>query len=148
MTTNKQKLGDFGEQTVVETCTCPACNQQGTYGLLPKNQKLVDVVCSNCGAVAQVKAKRVKNLTRCPKTVLGAAWGPQRKQLEEGIFNTLFVVLVNEVQEFAVYCLPAEDQTAEMYRPRKPLSQNARRAGWQGFVYDMTQAATPATIVA
>ena len=146
MTTLKQKLGDFGEQAVVDNCDCPICGAVKPFNLLTKNHKLVDVVCTQCGAMAQVKAKRAKRIDRCPNTVLGAAWGPQREQLEQGVFNTLFVVVVNAAEEFTIFCLPPIAQTVEVYKPRKPLSQNARRAGWQGFVYDLRLALAPATM--
>jgi type II restriction enzyme len=35
----------------------------------------------------------------------------------------------------AIYYLSADVQKSDMFKPRKPLSANARRAGWQGFLY-------------
>jgi hypothetical protein len=33
--------------------------------------------------------------------------------------------------------LSADLQTKDMFKPRKPLSPSARRAGWQGFIYKL-----------
>jgi hypothetical protein len=56
------------------------------------------------------------------------------------IYFPLFLVLVSEATlEQAIFYLPADLQTAEMFQPRKPLGPDARRAGWQGFVYDLRQ---------
>ena len=51
----------------------------------------------------------------------------------------LFLVLVRpDRSEHAIYYLSADLQRPEMFKPRKPLSETARRAGWQGFMYDLT----------
>ncbi len=48
----------------------------------------------------------------------------------------LFLVLVAG-RKHAIYYLPADLQNPGVFKPRKPLSENARRAGWRGFVYDL-----------
>ncbi len=57
--------------------------------------------------------------------------------MEAGIYFPLFLVLVEPQRRFAIYYLSADLQSREMFRPRKPLSENARRAGWRGFHYDL-----------
>ena len=54
-----------------------------------------------------------------------------------GIYFPLFLILVNG-RKSAIYYLSADHQRPDMFVPRKPLSGNARRAGWQGFYYDLT----------
>jgi hypothetical protein len=34
--------------------------------------------------------------------------------------------------------VPADLQAPEMFKPRNPLKASARRAGWQGFIYDLS----------
>ena len=104
--------------------------------MLPKNFKCADVVCDFCGYLAQVKSKTVKNFDLIPKQVLGAAWQPQKERMDAGIYLPLFLVLVNE-QSFAIYYLSPDLQNPDMFIARKPLSENTKRAGWQGFYYDM-----------
>jgi hypothetical protein len=54
--------------------------------------------------------------------------------MDAGIYFPLFLVLMRG-HKSAVYYPSADVQRPEMFRPRKPLGANARRAGWQGFLY-------------
>jgi len=49
----------------------------------------------------------------------------------------LFIVLVNSEYEYGIYYLSADLQVPELFVPRKPLSDIAKRPGWQGFSYDL-----------
>ena len=135
MPTAHQELGLFGEQVVVQQCACPKCKRRRTLVKLPPNFKCADVICDFCGYLGQVKATRVKDVSQIPKTVLGAAWKPQKERMDAAIYFPLFLVLVPGKQH-AIYYLAADLQSPELFKPRSPLSKNARRAGWQGFVYD------------
>jgi hypothetical protein len=53
-----------------------------------------------------------------------------------GIYLPLFIVLMKG-RESSIFYLSTDAQTPDMFVPRKPLSETARRAGWQGFVYDL-----------
>jgi len=145
MATDKQKLGDFGEEVVVKSCLCPKCKKGKTLKLLPKNFKCADVVCDFCGYLAQVKAKTVKNISVVPKQILGAAWKPQEERMQAGIYFPLFIVLVCGA-EYSIFYLSADLQTLDMFVARKPLSENAKRAGWQGFLYNMEAVPTGAVV--
>jgi hypothetical protein len=46
---------------------------------------------------------------------------------------------------FSIHYLSADLQSQELFEVRKPLSVNAKRAGWQGFNYDL-EAAGPRLI--
>ncbi len=137
MATAKQQLGVFGEIVVARHCTCPRCKKGKSLKRLPPNFKCADVVCDFCVYLGQVKAKTVRNIETIPTKILGAAWGPQKERMEAGIFFPLFIVLVHE-KEFSIYYLPADFQDPRMFVPRKPLSGKAKRAGWQGFYYDLS----------
>lgn len=136
MPTNKQKLGDFGEQIIAKTITCPKCKKEKTLKTLPTNFKCADIVCDFCGYLAQVKSKNVKDINIIPKSILGAAWSPQKKRMDAGIYFPLFLVLVHE-NKHAIYYLSADLQNSKMFIPRKPLSKDAKRAGWQGYHIDL-----------
>lgn len=138
MVTVRQALGAFGELRVVQDCACPKCKRNKTLVKLPPNFKCADVICDFCGYLAQVKSASSKHLDRIPKAVLGAAWGPQLERMEAAIYFPLFLVLVNAAREYSIFYLAADLQEPNMFKPRKPLSGTARRAGWQGFIYDMT----------
>lgn len=74
---------------------------------------------------------------------MGAAWKPQNERMESGIFFSLFLVVEDEVGRMAIWFLPRDFQSTEMFVPRKPLSETARRAGWQGFMIDTSKALAP-----
>ena len=138
MATARQALGSFGEERIVRECGCPRCRRAGTLVRLPPNFKCADVICDFCGYLAQVKAATVKAVDMLPRQVLGAAWAPQRERMEAGIYFPLFLVLAAaDKASHAIYYLPADLQRPEMFKPRKPLSLTARRAGWTGFMYDL-----------
>ena len=139
MTTSKQSLGDRGERFVCRQCACPACKRSKTLKRLPTNFKCADLVCDFCGYLAQVKTRSTKTPETLPKTILGAAWGPQKRRMEAGIYFPLFLVQFSTPRHKAVFYLPADLQRPAMFKPRKPLSSRAKRAGWQGFVYDLSE---------
>ncbi|WP_207802965.1 DpnI domain-containing protein [Roseicella frigidaeris] len=90
---------------------------------------------------AQVKVITAKTVDVLPRTILGAAWGPQRERMEAGIYFPLFLVLISaDKSDYAIYYLSADLQRPEMFKPRKPLRDTARRAGWIGSIYDLSSA--------
>ena len=136
MPTSRQVLGRFGETLVAKKCNCPKCKRSQTLKRLPNNFKCADLICDFCGYLAQVKASTVRDHELIPASIFGAAWGPQKDRMAAAIYFPLFLVLVSG-NKHAIYYLPADLQKPEMFKPRKPLSQEARRAGWRGFVYDL-----------
>ena len=143
MTTNRQKLGDEGEELVKQNCYCPKCkSSKKTLKLLPKNYKCADVICEFCGYLAQIKTTHRKDINLLPNSILGGAWGVHKQRMDAGIFFPLFLVLIDDDNNFAIYYLSADLQPVDMFKPRKKLSENARRAGWQGFTYDIQQVAS------
>jgi hypothetical protein len=58
--------------------------------------------------------------------------------MDAGIYFPLFIVAITNPRSWAIYFLPADLQSPALFRPRKALSKNARRAGWQGFMYDLS----------
>ena len=92
-----------------------------------------------------MKTINVKNITEVPKQILGAAWKPQRERMSAGIYFPLFIVLVCGT-EYSIFYLSADLQVPEMFVARKPLSSNAKRAGWQGFLYDMQKVPSGAVV--
>jgi type II restriction enzyme len=140
MATSKQKLGDFGEAFVAKKVNCPSCKRNTkTLRLLPTNFKCADLICDFCGYLAQVKSVTVKNVDELPHEILGAAWGPQKERMDSGIFFPLYIVARDQKANIGLYYLPRDLQTIEMFKPRKPLSVTAKRAGWQGFMIDLRE---------
>ena len=138
MATARQALGVFGEQRVVKDCSCPRCKRPKTLVRLPNNFKCADLICDFCGYLAQVKSTKVRGINDIPNSVLGAAWGPQRERMTAAIYFPLFLVLVDrEESRYSIFYLAADLQEPSMFQARTPLSSTAKRAGWQGFIYDL-----------
>tara|TARA_B100000214_G_C23592614_1_gene457012 strand:+ start:48 stop:491 length:444 start_codon:yes stop_codon:yes gene_type:complete len=135
MTTENQKLGNFGEELIRKKFDCPQCKREKTLKKLPPNFKCADIICDFCGYLAQVKTKNVTDIDKFPATILGAAWKPQKERMDAGIYFPLFVVLKNK-RKFSVFYLASDLQHEEMFIKRKPLSKSAKRAGWQGYYFD------------
>jgi type II restriction enzyme len=142
MATSRQELGDYGEKLVRNKISCPKCKAKGkTLRQLPTNFTCADLICDFCGYLAQVKSATVADLTVLPKQILGAAWKPQSERMQSGIYFPLFIVLVTKTsKKYAIYYLPADLQTEEMFVPRNPLASTAKRAGWQGYLIDLSKA--------
>ena len=138
MKTAKQQLGDFGENLIQKKFNCPKCKRSKTLKKLPPNFKCADIICDFCGFLAQVKTSEVSDINKIPSQVLGAAWKPQLERMNAGIYFPLYLVLINKTKrQSSIFYLSADLQTKELFEPRKPLSKTARRAGWQGFVYNL-----------
>jgi type II restriction enzyme len=73
-----------------------------------------------------------------PDTVLGAAWSVQKERIDAGVYIPLFLVQVEERRKRIAY-LAADLQDKSMFSKRKPLSTEAKRAGWQGFLYTFSE---------
>ncbi|WP_347453556.1 DpnI domain-containing protein [Acinetobacter thermotolerans] len=92
MASEKQVLGSWGENLVKDHCPCPKCKKTKTFKLLPQNFKCADLICDFCGFLAQVKSTRVKNVNILPKTILGAAWLPQKERMNAFIYFPVYLV--------------------------------------------------------
>jgi type II restriction enzyme len=143
MATKLQVLGDKGEELVRAKVDCPKCKKaRKSLRILPRNFRCADLICDFCGYLAQVKTTTVDDPTKLPKSILGAAWEPQRERMEAGIYFPLFIVATTGKSKSLphIYYLPADFQTEAMFIPRTPLSSTAKRAGWQGYMIDLTKA--------
>ena len=60
--------------------------------------------------------------------------GSAEGTLAAAIYFPLFLVLVSE-RKHSIFYLSADLQIPQLFKPRSSLSSQARRAGWQGFVY-------------
>lgn len=143
MATKLQVLGDKGEELVRSNVDCPKCKRTiKSLRALPRNFRCADLICDFCGFLAQVKTVTVDDIDKVPNNILGAAWGPQKERMDAGIYFPLFVVLMPPRSKGSpqIYYLSADMQTREMFVPRKPLSASARRAGWQGYIIDLSKA--------
>ena len=109
---------------------------------LPTNFQCADLICKFCGFLAQVKATTTVQRDRLPGRILGGAWRPQHEQIVAGIFQPLFIAGFSSSGRLeSIHYIPAHvlQSAPQVFQPRAPLSPTARRAGWTGFIYDITQ---------
>jgi type II restriction enzyme len=67
--------------------------------------------------------------------------------MEAGIYFPLFIVLTTtDRRRRSVFYLPADLQESKLFEPRSPLSTNAKRAGWQGFLIRLDRAGIHAPV--
>ena len=136
MPSEKQNVGDKGERFIAKTMACLSCKREKTLKQLPNNFKCADLICDFCGHTSQVKTFR-SDQEGLPKAILGAAWQPQKDRMDAGIFHALWIVRMDSKARCKeVWLASSEAQKPEMFVKRKPLSDNAKRAGWQGFLID------------
>jgi len=139
LATSHQKLGEKGEAMVCKHVPCPRCNRDRHLAKLQRNFQCADLICKFCGYLAQVKATTLTG-EELPDRVLGAAWGPQHEQIIAGIYHGLFIVGFSARGRLVrIDYIPAHilQTTPEIFEPRRPLKETAKRAGWQGFVYNL-----------
>jgi hypothetical protein len=136
--TARQVTGDRGERAVIRHVACPRCNRTKQLAQLPRNFQCADLICKFCGFLAQVKTTTVAaQAAGPPNTILGAAWRPQHEQIIAGIYQSLYIVGLTKAGRLVrIDYVPAHilQATPTVFAPREPLSQQARRAGWQGFM--------------
>ncbi len=142
MPAEKQALGERGEKAVYERVPCPRCNRARHLARLPTNFQCADLICKFCGFLAQVKSYSLaKGENRLPDRIPGAAWGPQHDQIVAGIYHGLYLAGFAGAKLVRIDYIPAHivQGAPEVFEPKKPLSAKAKRAGWQGFNYNLTK---------
>ncbi|MBI3430172.1 MAG: hypothetical protein HY050_09015 [Actinobacteria bacterium] len=123
MSTNRQINGNWGEKYVRSQVDCPKCKSQNrSFRALRVNFAGADLICDFCGYLAQVKLHTKEDVAKCPKSLPGAGWDDQKERMDAGIFTPIFIVVANSKKsKKAIYFLPADLQTEEMFVPGKPL---------------------------
>ncbi len=143
MATANQKLGEQWEKAISDLVSCPRCNKHKHLTRLPVNFQCADVICKFCGFLAQVKSTGLtEGKSDLPDYVLGAAWKPQQEQIIAGIYHGLYVVCYDQKDKLVrIDFIPSHilQVTPQVFQPRIPLSDTARRAGWQGFIIRLSE---------
>jgi len=126
--------GEACEYWISDNYACPACSV-GALEKLTANEKSVDHRCNGCDELFQVKAHK-KSFEKRDGTIgfIGAEYRTTLSSLEEEKkWNLILVEYDKESSQIKkVGTVFKEDITKDNIIPRKPLSKNARRAGWQG----------------
>lgn len=120
------------ESWIPVNASCPACG--GTYIKTRNNTKALDFNCGSCARPFELKSSK----TKFGKRVVDGAYESMIAAIREDRQPNL--ILMNYRLPFSVsdlFVLPRRFIVEPMVVARKPLSQNARRAGWVGCNLDL-----------
>jgi hypothetical protein len=103
---------------------------------LPPNTPVADFACPSCDATYQLKAKD----GRFGSLLIGAAYHTTLRAVREGKMPAHILVEFDRRRATVVYAdgLPGALIDEARVIARRPLSLNARRAGWQGCNIDVS----------
>lgn len=117
------------EDWCVRNLFCASCEKKN-LDPAPDNTSVFDFVCSECSETYQLKS-RSKPLR---DKVLDSAYEPMINAVRSNKAPNLFLLHYNPQEYLAenLIVVPRYFLSASCIEPRKPLSVNARRAGWVG----------------
>lgn len=117
------------ENWCTDNLYCAFCDSDK---ILPyeKNKKVYDYYCSDCGENYQLKSKKNK----LGNSILDGAYTPMINAIKDGKTPNFLLMSYFENFEYVkdLVLIPRNNILEENIEPRKPLSINARRAGWIG----------------
>jgi hypothetical protein len=115
------------------SCDCDSLTRH------PPNQKSADFFCAGCRSEYQVKSKN----GRFGDAVAGAHYATTIAAIERSELPDYVLVEYDLRRRSVVFVdgIPGQRITVDRIRPRKPLSADAKRAGWQGCTIDLSDLA-------
>lgn len=123
-----QKIKAMSEDWVGKNTFCPSCG--ALIDSFENNRPVADFFCSNCKEEYELKSKK----DSIGNKIVDGAYGTMIERLQSETNPNFFFLNYNprnfEVMNFAV--IPKHFFVPEIIEKRKPLSENARRAGWIG----------------
>jgi hypothetical protein len=101
---------------------------------LSANTPVADFECGQCQSRYQLKGKN----GRFGRFIIGAAYEPTRLAASNGTMPEHLLVEFDTRYATVVFveAIPGQTITEDRVRPRTPLRETARRAGWQGCTID------------
>ena len=136
-------VGKAGEIYCCKNIKCINCNNLDWLECVT-NEKSKDQICKICGKKYQIKCKKTtersyNNIkkTRTFKTI-GAKYTTTLESIGEQI--DYIIILYEKVEHtiLNIIHIKSDDINSDNIIPRKPLGENARRAGWQGCTLHFT----------
>jgi type II restriction enzyme len=127
-TSNSQKARVITEAWVLNEIYCPNCGED-VYDY-DNNKPVADFYCKKCAEDFELKSKKGK----IGKKVSAGAYSQMIKRINSpqkpNFFFMGYFVEIGSVNDFFV--IPKHFFVSEIIEKRKPLAENAKRAGWVG----------------
>ena len=123
-----QKIRVMSEFWLVKNLFCPCCGNLNIEKI-KNNSPVADIYCRNCGEIFELKSKK----NNIGSKIVNGAYHTMIDRINSNKNPQLFVM--DYSADFFVKDLifiPKFFFTSEIIEKRKPLSKNARRAGWTG----------------
>jgi len=124
-----QNVRALSEGWVAAHMFCPACGAERLRPL-PNNSPVGDFVCDACAEEFELKAKKGALGRSIPDGAYGAMTARLAARNNPSLFAMSYDRDRTTVTDLIV--VPRHFFTQDIIQARKPLSPNARRAGWQG----------------
>lgn len=125
----------LSESWVLENGYCPLCGSEPLKDFA-NNQPVADFYCQNCSEQYELKSKQAK----FSKIITDGAYDTMIQRISSDNNPNFFFLTYSKnysVNNFLI--VPKHFFTSEIIVRRKPLSDNARRAGWVGCNIDLSK---------
>lgn len=123
-----QKIRVMSEFWLIENLFCPCCGNLNIEKI-KNNSPVADIFCGNCREIFELKSKK----NNIGAKIVDGAYHTMIERINSNKNPQLFVM--DYSADFFVKDLifiPKFFFTSDIIEKRKPLSENARRAGWTG----------------
>ncbi len=130
-------VGEASEIYIKNNLYCIRCNHK-EFTKCKTNEKSKDLICFSCNQKYQIKAKTITNkgLHKIISTnsihLIGGEYSTTLQNLDQQIDYLILLYEKNEYKIRNILFIPFDKVNNQCIIPRKPLSQKAKRANWQG----------------
>lgn len=131
---NTQKIRTMSENWVVDNVYCVRCGNKLKH--FENNKPVGDMYCEKCSEEFELKS----NKARLGEQIVDGAYATMIEKIDNGDIPNFFY-LNYSLPDYKVnnlIVIPKHFFTKDIIIKRKPLSQNARRAGWVGCNINVT----------
>ena len=125
---NSQKIRVMSEFWLTENVFCPCCGN-AHMNKMRNNLPVADIRCEKCGEIFELKSKK----NSIGAKIVDGAYNTMIERITGNLNPQLFIMDYSEnlfVKDLIF--VPKFFFSADIIEKRKPLSANARRAGWIG----------------
>lgn len=134
---NSQIARVLSENWVKENSYCPCCGEL-PLNEFENNRPVADFYCNQCSEEFELKSKKGK----LSNTITDGAYSTMIERVSSNQNPNFFFLTYSKnwtVDNFLI--IPKQFFTPEIIVKRKPLSENAKRAGWTGCNIDISNIA-------